>query len=313
LQRDNRNLFHYSFAAHEDEAELCALEQRRLLGAEAGAYGLLSATDIGPSRSPFVKTQLSVICEAPGLAGLAELLADVKLQDGESFKVVCVKNTGEMTYEDYRAAERLLGSRIRGKADMRRPQRLFGAAEMNDGRWAFGDLRLNEAVWLRHNDKPRQYSTALGTRLARAVANIAVPAPEGVRAIDPCCGIGTVLLEAQSMGIDITGGDINPLAVQGARINLAHFGYDTLVKLADMRTLRERYDTAILDLPYNLCSVLPPDTLREMLASLRAMAGSAVIVTTEDIDAPLGGAGFAVTDSCVVRKGSFIRRVLVCE
>ncbi|GAA3334615.1 hypothetical protein GCM10020331_103270 [Ectobacillus funiculus] len=71
--------------------------------------------------------------------------------------------------------------------------------------------------------KPHSYSTSLSTRVARAVANIAVPDPTGIKAIDPCCGIGTVLVEALSMGINIVGSDINPLVLPGARENIAHF------------------------------------------------------------------------------------------
>jgi tRNA G10 N-methylase Trm11 len=231
----------------------------------------------------------------------------------ETFKVICLKNGSQMTYAELRAAEHMLGAVITGKADMRSPGHLFGAAPLLDGRWLFGDLQVSEPVWLRHNDKPRQYSTALGTRTARAIANIAVPNPNGVRAIDPCCGIGTVVIEALSMGIDMVGFDINPQAVAGARLNLSHFGYPDVIRRADMRVLDGHYDAAVLDLPYNLCSVLSKEVLGEMLGSMRKLTDMAVIVTTGDMDHDLGQAGFTVTDRCHVSKGSFSRHVLVCS
>src|SRR6185369_6412097 len=96
------------------------------------------------------------------------------------------------------------------------PERVFGIVIIG-GRWYFGTYMESEAVWFHHVKKPRSYSTSLSTRVARAVANIAVPNPDGVKAIDPCCGIGTVVVEALSMGIDIVGRDINPLVVIGSR------------------------------------------------------------------------------------------------
>jgi tRNA G10 N-methylase Trm11 len=173
-------------------------------------------------------------------------------------------------------------------------------------------LQKSEAVWLRHNDKPQHYSTALSTRVARAVANIAVPNPLGIRAIDPCCGIGTVLIEALSMEMDMVGNDLNPLAVKGARINLAYFGLPNKVSLGDIRTIQGKYDVLILDLPYNLCSVLPSEEQLEMLMAARRLAARAVVVSTEIIDSALEQAGFVIQDRCVVKKGSFTRQVMVC-
>lgn len=96
------------------------------------------------------------------------------------------------------------------------------------------------------------YSTALSTRVARAVANIAIPHPKGVRAIDPCCGIGTVLVEALSMGINIVGRDINPRVVLGSRKNIAHFELEGTVEIGPIAEVVDDYDVAIIDMPYNL-------------------------------------------------------------
>jgi tRNA G10 N-methylase Trm11 len=171
---------------------------------------------------------------------------------------------------------------------------------------------MNKAIWLAHKDKLQNYSTALTTRLARAAVNIAVPKPQGIKAIDPCCGIGTVLIEARSMGIDIVGYDLNPLAVLGARANLVHFGFEGSVTIGDMRLIEGSFDAAILDLPYNLCSVITPEEQLEMLQSARSFAYRVVIITTESIDALIVKAGFVIQDRCVVKKGSFARQVIVC-
>ena len=123
------------------------------------------------------------------------------------------------------------------------------------------------------------YSTALSTRDARAVANIAVPNPSGVRVIDPCCGIGTVLVEALSMGIDIVGRDINPLVVGGSRENIAYFGLEGVVTLGPISDVVENYDVAIIDMPYNLFTHITADEQLDIVKQARRFAKKVVIVT----------------------------------
>jgi tRNA G10 N-methylase Trm11 len=303
--------FLYTYTSHEDEEPLCRLELNSLFGQKLRNHYVLSQIDVDPSRSPFIKLQIAIIYTGDSLLEIAAAAVMLELQ-GETFKVMYVVTDTSIDYNEQRAVERELGSKIRGKAEMRRPDRLFGIAQV-EGRWLFGECSKNKAVWLKHNSKPQHYSTALSTRMARAVANIAVPFPSGIKAIDPCCGIGTVLVEALSMDIDIVGCDINPLAVKGARTNLEHFGLPDVVTVRDMRTLAGSYDVAILDLPYNLCSVISPDEKLSMLESLRRLTGKAVVITTDGIDPLVERAGFMIIDRCLVKKGTFSRQVLVCN
>src|SRR5690606_12520200 len=136
--------------------------------------------------------------------------------------------------------------------------------------------------------------------VARAVVNIAVPDPEGKKVIDPCCGIGTVLVEALSMGIDIIGSDHNPLVMKEARENISHFGLNGSVLLQDIRDVSGSYDVAIIDMPYNLCSVITADEKLEMLQSARGFSKKMVVVTVEQLDTIIEQAGFKIVDSCVI-------------
>lgn len=329
----------YVYACHEDEQALCQLELRTLLGAEAvlGARYAVSARRVEPIRSPFLKLRLDVLFEAGSLPELASMVAALTVQ-GSTFKVAFAETDAAVSTDRQREVAREIGRHLRGKAEMRRPEQWFAVTELG-GRWLFGHCSYGEAVWLQHQQKPQNYSTALSTRVARAVVNIAVPDVAGTKAIDPCCGIGTVLVEAMSMGIDIVGCDINPLAVRGARVNLEHFGMPNVVSIADMRTLglvgeeassptsrgrlgeqvaelptssQVRYDALILDMPYNLCSKLPEDEQLQMLQSAHRLANRAVIVTTEQIDPLIAKAGFRIAERCTVNKGNFIRQIIVC-
>jgi tRNA G10 N-methylase Trm11 len=308
----------YTFACHEDEEQLCRLELSSLfqLSPEAVPMSdryLMNSLAVDPSRSPFLKLRVSIEYEAVSLTELCSMAEQVQLA-GRTFKVVYIETGQTVDYQEQRAVERQVGARVHGQAEMRKPELVLGVVQV-DGRWLLGTCLHQEAVWLQHAQKPQNYSTALSTRVARAVVNIAVPITDGVRAIDPCCGIGTVLIEALSMGIDIEGCDMNPLAVKGARRNLAHFGLPQAVTLADMRTFRpeSRYDAAILDMPYNLCSKLSEQEKLELLQGARRLAERIVVITIEDIDAAIRQAELQVQARCLLRKGSFSRQVLLCS
>jgi tRNA G10 N-methylase Trm11 len=302
----------YTYACHEEEWSLCQLELRTLFNLNPNRNYLASPLNIDPSRSPFIKLQLEIFYTGDSIQDIAQQVEALELQ-GAAFKVIYIENDelAKVEFAEQRAMEREIGRHIRGKAEMRKPEQVFGMMELND-RWFFGECRKNKAVWLKHTQKPQNYSTALNTRVARAAANIAAPNPHEVKVIDPCCGIGTVLIEALSMGIDIIGSDLNPLAVVGARVNLAHFGFADVVTVADIRQLNGSYDAAIMDMPYNLCSVITTEEQLMMLTSARKLARKVIVITTEDIDSIIESVGFTIEDRGFVRKGNFSRQIIVC-
>ncbi|MCQ6275254.1 RNA methyltransferase [Bacillus sp. V3B] len=306
----------YNYSYREDERSLCALEMRSFFGVDSKSNILESTLKIDPSRSPFIKERIDVICEGQNLQDIVEQVKGLPPLES-TFKVIFVKKSDQdesekVRFKERRIIEREIGLHIPGEADLLNPEQIFGVMIVN-GRWVFGKYFKNEAIWLQHQKKPHSYSTALSTRVARSVANIAVPNPTGIKAIDPCCGIGTVLVEALSMGIDIVGSDINPLILPGVRENIAYFGLEGDVSLMDIRHVTDSYDVAIIDMPYNLCSVITPEEQLEMLQSARKFAHKLVIITIEPIDSIIIRAGFVIVDRCIVKKGMFVRQIIVCE
>ncbi|WP_173104904.1 TRM11 family SAM-dependent methyltransferase [Bacillus sp. KH172YL63] len=302
----------YTYSWEPNEESLCALERRMLFGESSQSSILESPVDIDPSRSPFIRERLEIVCEGSTFEELLEHIHELESVDG--FKVVFVQNPDEerVGFKKLRKIEKEVGLHLKGEAELVDPAIWYGVAVTED-RWVFGYYVKNEAVWLHHVKKPHSYSTALGTRVARAVVNIAAPETEGIKMIDPCCGIGTVLVEALSMGIDIVGSDRNPLILDGVKENIAHFGLEGEVSLKDINDVTGSYDVAVIDLPYNLCSVITDEEQLQMLRSARGFAKKVVIVTLEDVDANVLKAGFDIIDRCEVSKGRFVRQVLVCE
>lgn len=303
----------YTYACPEEEEELCALERRALFGADAcsGLGWVNSPLCAAPERSPFLRQRLSVRYEAPELESLVQQLQGRSAGDS-TFAVRYVKLPDRCSYEEQRRIEAQVGAVILGKADVRSPGLELGIAYAG-GRWLAGELVAGSAVWLKHQSKPRSYSTALSTRVARALVNIALPYPDAElgakRLYDPCCGIGTVLVEACSMGVQASGSDVNPLAVIGARENLRHYGYSDAVTIHDISQARGSYDAVIVDLPYNLCSVSSPEERLSILRHARRLSSRVVVVSTEDIGEAMADAGLAITDQCSIPKGKLVRRV----
>ncbi len=308
--------FIYTYVWHGDEHDLCQLEMRSLFGHDSQTNVLKSPIAIDPRRSPFIKERLEVLYEADHWEHLMDQVEKLQLEE-TTFKVFSLNtmDIGSMkkiAHGERRRLEREIGLRIHAEPDLDHPESILGFLTF-DGRWYFGHYTESESIWYRHITKPHSYSTALSTRVARAVANIAVPQPEGVKAIDPCCGIGNVLVEALSMGIDIVGRDINRLVIGPARENITYFGFEGDVKRSAIADITESYDVAILDMPYNIFSKVSPEEHLDILQHARRIAKKAVIVTIDTIDDEVEQVGFTITDRCEAKKGTFIRQVLVCE
>ncbi|PAE06052.1 RNA methyltransferase [Terribacillus saccharophilus] len=312
------NEYLYVYTKGLEEGSLCRLEQRVLFEQESD--NLIKSTKmIEPNRSPFIKGRLTILYSGDSVEEIVKQVNHIEL-DNNTFKVLFIKindlpKNQKVEFEEQRAIEKKIGWNIIGQAEMRNPDVLFGIVPFQ-GRWYFGSYLESESVWLHHAKKPQEYSTALSTRLARTVVNIAIPDPTAVRVIDPCCGIGTVLVEALSMGIPIVGADRNPLVVKGARENIAHFNYHGEVAIQDISEQEGHYDVAIIDMPYNLYSRATAEEQYTIIQNARRIADRVVILTIEDMDEMILKAGFTIIDRCVANKGLkalFSRQVVVCK
>ncbi|WP_082786795.1 TRM11 family SAM-dependent methyltransferase [Sporosarcina psychrophila] len=293
------------------------LEMRSFFGFDVTSTVLRSSIEIDPSRSAFMKERLDIMYEGDNLEEISRQVEQYDL-GGSTFRVVSLNTTDldttkKIGHPERRKIEREIGLRVNGTPDLVNPPANTFGIVLLDGKWYFGKLVESESVWFLHQKKPHMYSTALSTRVARAVANIAIPHPKGVRAIDPCCGIGTVLVEALSMGINIVGRDINPRVVLGSRKNIAHFELEGTVEIGPIAEVVDDYDVAIIDMPYNLFTHITPEEQLEILKEARRITKKVIVVTIETIDHMLEEAGFVITDRCVAKKGHFHRQVLVCE
>ena len=306
----------YTFGFRPEEQALCQLEMRMFFGEHSERNVLQSDVLIEPSRSPFIRERLFILTRANSMEQLKEQVADISAGD-KRYKVFClhrerIAGDEKWSLSNRRQLERTLGLLVEGEVDLEQPELLYGVVYL-DGEWLFGELVEGEAVWLKHQQRPVGYSTALSAKHARALVNIAVPHIEGVRLIDPCCGVGTVLIEACSMGVDVTGRDMNWFVTSGSRENLAHFGYECDVVLGPIEEATGHYDVALIDMPYNVFTHSSEEAKSSIIESAHVLADRVVFVSSEMIEEPILVAGFKIIDRCEILKQQFKRTVFVCE
>ena len=304
--------FLYFINYQDNERELCKMEMRCLFNREINEKYFFSDIDISASRSPFIKSKIKIIYSDESLDRMVSKIKEDNLSY-DDFKVSYVKSEqGDVQYEDRLEATRKIGFVVNGYPDMHKPRNPLAVTKIN-GLWIFGEYERNDFKWQKHNDKPYSYSNALGLRMARALVNIAMKDNEEGTLIDPCCGVGTVVIEALDLGIKVKGCEISKQMAYNARENVEFLGYlrDTIV-CYDMHKIKDKYDSAIIDIPYGLFSPVTLEEQKAIIHTARNICEKMVIVTFEDMEKFIVEAGFSVIDKCVVPKGNFKRHILVC-
>ena len=304
--------FLYFINYQDNERELGKMEMRCVFNREINEKYFFSDIDINASKSPFIKSKIKIIYSDESLDRMVSKIKEDNLSY-DDFKVSYVKSEqGDVQYEDRLEATRKIGFVVNGYPDMHKPRNPLAVTKIN-GLWIFGEYERNDFKWQKHNDKPYSYSNALGLRMARALVNIAMKDNEEGTLIDPCCGVGTVVIEALDLGIKVKGCEISKQIAYNARENVEFLGYlrDTIV-CYDMHKIKDKYDSAIIDIPYGLFSPVTLEEQKAIIHTARNICEKMVIVTFEDMEKFIVEAGFSVIDKCVVPKGIFKRHILVC-
>jgi tRNA (guanine10-N2)-dimethyltransferase len=293
------------------ERGLCALEMKCLFGIELDRKDFFTNFYVDPSRSPFIKHCISILCTASSLQALQENIRADKLI-ADKYKVYYINVEGEISsFHEARTAEREVGKYILGEAEFDTPTTIFSITKRG-GCWIFGYCESNDYRWQKHKVKPFSYSNSLSVEVSRALVNIAVPAIGSTTLIDPCCGIGTVVVEALDQGIDVEGYELNIRIGWNSKKNLEHFGLKSVITVGDMHTIEKHYDAAVLDLPYGVFTSIKPGEQLSLIKHTREIADRAVIITFEEMSETISGCGFIITDTCTVVKGKFTRHVYLC-
>jgi len=296
----------------EGEEMLCKLELKILFKQELTQKWLISPIKIEPSRSVFIKERLTILAEALTFETVYDQVQQQSLVF-ESFKLLFLRFPNQtLRYRERLSRLNEIGSLIGGEAAMYNPKQLLGLTEL-DGKWLFGLLKPNDNTWVHHENKPYSYSFSLGVRLSRAIANIAIGHDFDKKIIDPCCGVGTVILEGLTVGGKMEGNELNEKVSWKARENLKYYGYEPLITTGDIKEIEGHYQVAIIDLPYGHFNPIAPESQQQILNAARRLADQLILVTQVEMHNEIKAAGFKLIEQCPVAKGRFIRYVNLCE
>lgn len=294
------------------EESLCAMELKVLLNSSMKNKYVFSDVYVDPSRSPFIKEMICIKYQEKSLEKILEKIKSDKLYY-EDFKVCYLRlEKNEIEYSERLDSMKKIGFAIEGEANLHSPKILFGVTKV-DGNWIFGEYKKNNFEWHIHDNKPYEYSNALTIRVARALVNIAVGNDMDTKLVDPCCGVGTVVIEALSMGIDIKAYELNSSIAENAKRNIEFFGYDNVVTHGNMHDINQIYDTAIVDIPYGLFTPITYEEQVAIINTSRRIAKKLILVAFEDMSTCIKEAGFDIEDICYVCKGKFKRFIYICK
>ena len=300
----------YVFNYPPEDKELCALEFRALFKDKFKSKYYLSNLNYSVDKSVFMKAKIDIWQINDDFNQLIKQIKSL-YNDYQDFKVIYLKNP--ISHPDYQETLdkcKDISWFIAGSVNMSKPKHTIALTKVND-LWIIGYYHHGVPSWKKHDDKPNTFSNSLDIRLARTLVNIAAGNQDQVRIVDPCCGMGTVVLEGLALGLDIEGFDISREISWLARKNLKYFGYDEyLINKVSIHDLDKHYDVAIMDIPYNLYT---PITYKEKCKLIQS--SRKIFVTYEDMSQEINQAGFLIIDGCIRKKTEYVefgRYIYIC-
>ena len=261
-------------------------------------------------------------CE-PDIVRFKKLLRELALETELSFAGRAKKVHGGSNDHNpcsQKEFERIIGSMISGPVNLNNPEVEYRAI-LSEDRCYFGKVlfTFDRGSFDVRNPGKRDFfhPGVMMPRMARTLVNIGGVQPGDI-VLDPFCGTGGILIEADLLGTRSVGSDFDPLMVQGSRQNLP--GADLMLADAAHLPFCDRcVDAVVTDFPYgqSVCikksdtmDMLYGDALEEIQRVLKT-GRKAVVVTHRDIS-PIAAEFFTIVQRHDQRvHKSLTRRILV--
>lgn len=303
--------FLYVINYQDNEESICALEMKCLFGITIDKKWLYSDIDIQPSRSVFIKYRMSMLFTANSVEDIEQYIRinDVVIK---SFKFLYVNiDKNEIDYCLWKQIVARICIALKNTETHDKPEVFLSIIHL-DNIWILGTCVKNNNEWKYHEYKPNTNSHSLSTRIARSIVNIAIENNFDISLVDPCCGVGTVVIEAASMGLKIKGYEVNRKVAESAKENLAFFGVNNVIVCNNMHTINEHFGVSIVDIPYGLFTAISKTEQTEIIKTARRISDKSVIITFDNMENAITEAGFRILQKCYVSKGKFTRYINVC-
>lgn len=300
----------YFISAKDELKDLFRLECKLVFNVEYnGQSTICTDIDYPIDRSCFISNKMTVLEESNTFDELVKKVSNLNLFS-DDYKVIWIKNKLEkMDYQTSLRYCREIGLLIEGEFNMNDPRVYYGISLVNN-KFVFGVCETRSNRVMKHFNKPYSYSYSLDTILARTLINILMTySPKDI--VDPCCGVGTVILEALDNDLDITGFDINGEIVKQAISNCEHYGYNSKIECIDIREVNQKFDWLILDIPYGVVEEVKLSYQHELLLSAMNISDNLIVVSISDYDDFFVKNGYKVKEKAFSKKQNFIRFVTV--
>jgi tRNA (guanine10-N2)-dimethyltransferase len=288
---------------------------RSLFNRSIESKAFFSDKRIDVSISPFIKSRLEVLHTSTNFEDLIQKV-NKSNYTVEGFKVEYVPVVkADPVNKERNTIAKAVGNAIEASPSFSNPEIIYGVT-CYEGKWYFGIVVYNTMLWKKHMSKPYSYSSSLGINTAKAILNVAACGDFTKKIIDPCCGVGTVLLEGHFAGYDITGCDINYKVVIKARENIKHYGYQGQVIKRDIKDIDEAYDVAVVDLPYDNFCKSDEASMLAIIHHAARISKRLVLISSIDLTEKIREEGLVIVDRSVAYKNKsrrFGRYIWVCD
>ncbi|QVK18304.1 SAM-dependent methyltransferase [Mycoplasmatota bacterium] len=308
---DNIIKYQYFLNYSDNLKDLCDIEMKSIFGFIPKNKYFTTSNYIDPSRSVFIKGCIVILYLENSLEALERAVKKDQLFY-EDYKIRFIKTDDKVKYEDSLKALRTIGFAIEGNFALHNPKIKLALTKINN-QWIFGHYIKNDSTWIERKQKPFNYSYALDIVIAKTLINIAISNNFNLNLVDPCCGIGTVIIEGRYMGVNIKGFDLNPVVVNKCNENLKFFGFKDDVKKKNICDITDTYDVAIVDLPYGKFSKTSLSEQSLIIEKTKKIARKAIIISMDDMSELITSSGFTIIEKCFVQKrDKFSRYITIC-
>ncbi len=302
-----------AMCARMERNGLVAAECAALTGATPDADGVAPALRVDRiHRAAYVHHGVRVLARATSFEELLDGVRTVAENglDAERFRIDVHDPAGRLPFGSTDVAVQVADT-IPDWPDLQAPLHRFSVIATSD-QLLFGEVAATADVgYRRHDTKPWTTSSSLDSRFARALVNLV---PDARSILDPCCGAGSIVLEAASLGLEAHGVDWKVPLVGMTRENLAHFGYTGTVTQADSRTHVRAVDAVVTDVPYGHAIESDEGAIRAIIEQCAGMAPQGVFVAPADITDWLTAAGYVdIEIHTVMKRKGFTRWVHVAR
>ena len=290
---------HLAICVRDPRNDLVSAECQQLLACKPDSSGRAFCRSLEHiSNAAYIRYGARHIIQTETLDALTGWLRQVRFSATDfRLRVVVVSGHGAPAKQRLTVA---VANAIHGGPDLDHPKRQFLLMVSRQTFW-FGEIVVEAArSYRQHEAKPYHTAGSLPARLARGLVNLVGPSATSI--VNPCCGTGSILLEACALGLKAYGTDRNPLMATMSRQNLAHFNYAARVDSIDAGDWTQTADALIADLPYGKARIVDEAIVARLIRSAASMAPVAVLVADRDISASLQRAGFRGIELYRVQK-----------